>query len=136
MADDVTLCVECGKPAQLNNHGEWLACHSCSPAVGPLCGDCMARHIGEHSLAAEYGYADSPPPPTQARVPDPALAELETELAAARRWSSTLADVGDDLRAELREADERIAELEGQVAMLTAALANAEGQPPETWAAT
>jgi len=33
-------------------------------------------------------------------------------------------------------SDPRIAELEGQVALLTAALANAEGQNPETWTAT
>lgn len=35
-----------------------------------------------------------------------------------------------------RVSDPRIAELEGQVALLTAALANAEGQNPETWTAT
>ena len=42
----------------------------------------------------------------------------------------------DDLRPILAASQSRIAELEGQVALLTAALANAEGQNPETWTAT
>ena len=42
------------------------------------------------------------------RVSDPRVAALEAQLAEARDWSSTLADAADDLRAELRDAQEAL----------------------------
>ena len=117
MADDMTLCVECGKPAQLNNRGEWLACHSCSPAVGPLCGDCMARHIGEHSLAAEYGYVDSPLSPALERI-----AGLEAQLAAIERAliDGEITTVGASFTSTADAVAETIAELRRQERELAA----------------
>ena len=47
---------------------------------------------------------------------------LQRELAEARKWSSKLADVGDDLRAELDEAQETIAAVTAQRDRLAEAL--------------
>ena len=141
MADDVTLlpCPFCGAPAELGVR-EWPGGAKdywvwCSRYSATDSGGCFA-------MTREHQDPDNAIAAWNTRVPDPRIAaaqervaELEAELAAARRWSSTLADAGDDVRAELREAWKRIAELEGQVALLTAALANAEGNP-ETWTAT
>ena len=135
MADDVTLkpCPFCGAPAELGVcewPGEardyWVWCSRYSATDPHGCFATTREHQGPDNAIAAWN----------TRVPDPRIADLEAQLAEARAWSSTLADTADDLRAELREAEKRIAELEGQVAMLTAALANAEEQPPETWAAT
>jgi len=135
MADDVTLlpCPFCGAPAELGVR-EWPGGAKdywvwCSRYSATDSGGCFA-------MTREHQDPDNAIAAWNTRVPDPRIADLEAQLTEARRWSSTLADTADDLRAELREAEKRIAELEGQVAMLTAALANAEEQPPETWAAT
>lgn len=47
-----------------------------------------------------------------------------------------VADAISQMALYIRERDKRIEELEGQAALLTAALANAEGQNPETRTAT
>ena len=45
MADDVTPCADCGKPAERNHQGNLLVCPSESCARGPLCAECMEWHI-------------------------------------------------------------------------------------------
>ena len=95
MADDVTLlpCPFCGSDDVRTVHG------TDDRTLFVSCGTC-------HALVQEWG--DKAIALWNSRVPDPRVAALEAQLAEARDWSSTLADAADDLRAELRDAQEAL----------------------------
>jgi len=142
MADDVTLkpCPFCGAPAELGVRewpGEardyWVWCSRYSATDPHGCFATTREHQGPDNAIAAWN----------TRVPDPALAAArervaELDRALGERCTDVL--IRDTEIAELQRTstvkEQRIAELEGQVALLTAALANAEGQNPETWTAT
>jgi hypothetical protein len=104
MADDVTLlpCPMCG------GTDIRIARLSASPDQSVWCHSCQLR--------TKWCYRDDAIAAWNTRVPDPRVAELEAELAKSRAWRATLADTGDELLVELRDAQRRIAELEAQLA--------------------
>lgn len=108
MADDVTLlpCPMCG------GTDIRIAHLSASPDKSVWCHSCQLR--------TKWCYRDDAIAAWNTRVPDPRVAELEAELAKSRAWRATLADTGDELLAELRDAQRRIAELEAELDALKA----------------
>lgn len=108
MADDVTLlpCPMCG------GTDIRIAHLSASPDKSVWCHSCQLR--------TKWCYRDDAIAAWNTRVPDPRIAELEAELAKSRAWRATLADTGDELLAELRDAQRRIAELEAELDALKA----------------
>ena len=93
MADDVTLlpCPFCGGTPYVNDNDIWTYMECECGAQGPQADTkAEAREVWN------------------SRVSDPRIAALEAQLAEARDWSSTLADAADDLRAELRDAQEAL----------------------------
>ena len=104
MADDVTLlpCPMCG------GTDIRIARLSASPDQSVWCHSCQLR--------TKWSYRDDAIAAWNTRVPDQRVAELEAELAKSRAWRATLADTGDELLVELRDAQRRIAELEAELA--------------------
>jgi len=96
MADGVTLlpCPMCG------GTDIRIAHLSASPEQSIWCHSCQLR--------TKWCYRDDAIAAWNTRVPDPRVAELEGELAKSRAWRATLADTGDELLAELRDAQEAL----------------------------
>lgn len=112
MADDVTLLpckCEAMPQVEFSNVGYYyVTCSECGWTVA----------CSETKTAAEairiWNASWSDVPNDVLAEKDARIADLEAQLAEAREWSSTLADAADDLRAELREAQQVLAAMQAR----------------------
>lgn len=113
MADDVTLLAcRCGAEPILVHMGYYcyrVRCEACGEVSTIHATAAIARKKWNKERMAEMNAV-------ALAERDARIAALEAELAKSRAWRATLADTGDELLAELRDARRRIAELEAELA--------------------